>query len=204
MIKDRSIDFSQIRFIKGAHTLNQCLPDEGKEVALLGRSNVGKSSALNALAGVNCLARTSKLPGRTRQINFFEFQPKRYIVDLPGYGFAKVPLPLRQHWEKNLRQYLRARRSLVGLIVMVDARHSLKVVDEQLISDLAALDIDTHCVLTKTDKLSQAQAAACLQQTGHRVQGIFPKITVQIFSALRHRGVDELRQRILRWLVDED
>jgi GTP-binding protein len=195
------IDFSRASFIKGAHNLSQCPPDEGVEIAVAGRSNAGKSSALNVITGIGGLARTSKQPGRTQQINYFELSDRRYLVDLPGYGFAKVPPKLRQHWDQTLSGYFESRESLSGLIVIMDVRHPLKDLDRQLIEWVADLGIAIHCLLTKADKLSRGQAAAVLQQVRVDLKVISPDISVQLFSAQDQRGVGEAREKIESWLT---
>jgi GTP-binding protein len=194
------INFTETQFIKGAHTLQQCLPDNGREVAVAGRSNAGKSSALNVITGIKGLARTSKQPGRTQQINYFELGDRQYLVDLPGYGYAKVPPKLRQHWDETLSAYFETRQSIEGLIVIMDIRHPMKELDQQLIEWIADIGIPTHCLLTKSDKLSKGQAASARQKTQALLALIDPDISVQLFSALDHRGVDEAREKIQHWL----
>jgi GTP-binding protein len=194
------ISFPETQFIKGAHTLQQCLPDDGREVAVAGRSNAGKSSALNVITGIKGLARTSKQPGRTQQINYFELGSRQYLVDLPGYGYARVPPKVRQHWDETLSAYFETRQSLKGLIVIMDIRHPMKELDQQLIEWIADIGIPTHCLLTKSDKLSKGQAASARQKTQALLALIDPDISVQLFSALDHRGVDEAQEKIQHWL----
>ena len=194
------INFTDTQFIKGAHTLQQCLPDNGREVAVAGRSNAGKSSALNVITGIKGLARTSKQPGRTQQINYFELGDRQYLVDLPGYGYAKVPPKVRQHWDETLSAYFETRQSLEGLVVIMDIRHPMKELDQQLIEWVTDIGIPTHCLLTKSDKLSKGQAASAKQKTQALLALIDPDISVQLFSALDHRGVDEAREKIQHWL----
>lgn len=196
-----SIDFNQARFIKGAHRLNQCPPDTATEVAVAGRSNAGKSSALNVITGIKSLARTSKQPGRTQQINFFELDRGRYLVDLPGYGYARVPVKLRQHWDQTLSAYFETRQGLRGLVVIMDVRHPLKELDRQLIDWVADLGLAVHCLLTKADKLSKGQASSVLHQTRKTLQAAHPHISVQLFSAVTQQGVDEVREKIAAWLA---
>jgi len=198
-----SLSFTHARFIKGAHNLSQCLPDTGMEVAVAGRSNAGKSSALNVITGINRLARTSKQPGRTQQINFFEVARHRYLVDLPGYGFAKVPPKLRQHWDQTLSEYFETRQSLVGLIVIMDVRHPMKDLDQQLIGWAADLDIPVHCLLTKADKIKKGPASAALMKTRQQLAAEGEHMSAQLFSALDRRGVDEARGKIEEWLGAE-
>ena len=197
-----SISFANAKFIKGAHTLKQCLPDDGREVAVAGRSNAGKSSALNVIVGNKGLARTSKQPGRTQQINYFALDEGCYLVDLPGYGYAKVPPRLRQHWDQTLSAYFETRQSLQGLIVIMDVRHVLKDLDRQLIEWVADMGISIHCLLSKSDKFSKGKAAAALQECRAQLALIDIDISVQLFSALDRRGVDEARRAIQAWLPD--
>ncbi|TNG01061.1 MAG: YihA family ribosome biogenesis GTP-binding protein [Gammaproteobacteria bacterium] len=194
-----SIDFSRAKFVKGAHHIGQCMLDMGHEVAFAGRSNAGKSSALNVITGVNNLARTSKQPGRTQQINFFELGHHNRLVDLPGYGFAKVPPKLRQHWDQVLSEYFETRQSLAGLIVIMDARHPLKELDLQLIDWVSALDIPVHCLLTKCDKLKKGPASSTLQRVRRKLEHRGGQITVQLFSALNRQGVDLVRMKLNDW-----
>ncbi len=195
-----SLSFSQAQFIKGAHKLEQCLPDNVLEVAVAGRSNAGKSSALNTITGINSLARTSKQPGRTQQINYFELAEDRYLVDLPGYGFAKVPPKVRQHWDQTLSKYFETRQSLQGLVVIMDVRHPLKDLDQHLIDWVGQMDIPVHCVLTKADKLKNGPASANLQQVRKQLKEQGYQMTAQLFSAVDRRGVDEVREVISNWL----
>lgn len=194
------LNFTQARFVKGAHTLNQCLPDDIQEVAMVGRSNAGKSSALNVITGISNLAHTSKQPGRTQQINYFELAKNRYLVDLPGYGFAKVSSRMRHHWNQTLSQYFRTRQSLRGLIVLMDARHPLKDLDQQLINWVRQMEVPIYCVLTKADKLSNGRALANLQRIKKQFREQGHDTAVQLFSAIDQRGVEGIRNIIARWL----
>lgn len=192
----------QPRFLIGAEALVHCPADRGAEVALAGRSNVGKSSALNALAGRRQLARISRTPGRTRQINFFALdeQGDRRLVDLPGYGYARVSRALRARWDRLLEDYLRRRRSLRGLALLVDARHGLKEFDRQMLAWCRSARMPVVVVLTKADKLGRARAARALQETGRRVREVCPGAEVLLFSATARQGLDALRQRLEAWL----
>jgi GTP-binding protein len=184
-------------FIAAAHTPQQLPADGGREVAFAGRSNAGKSSALNALCNHHALARTSKTPGRTQQLVFFEVEPLRYLVDLPGYGYAKVPLDLRAHWEAFIETYFRQREALAGLIVVMDIRHPLREYDQQMLAFAAARGLPAHCLLTKADKLGRGQQA----QTLAKVRKDLPEgATIQVFSAETKLGVDEARRVVCGWL----
>ncbi len=182
--------FSEASFLTSANKAAQFLPDEGREVAFAGRSNAGKSSAINAITGRRSLARTSKTPGRTQLINFFALDAARRLVDLPGYGFAKVPLAMRRHWRHLLEDYFSDRQALSGLFVIMDSRRPMTDVDQQMLAMAEAVACPVHVVLTKADKLSRGQAAATLQATRKTLAN---RASVQLFSALKGQGVDEAR-----------
>ena len=180
--------------------------DFGCEVAFAGRSNAGKSSAINALTGNTKLARTSRTPGRTQLINFFTVADQIRLVDLPGYGFAKVPLKVKQEWNKQLERYLQLRQSLKGLILLMDIRHPLKDYDRQMIEWAVKSEMPVHILLTKSDKLKRGPAKSALFAVQKELQKHDRWISVQLFSSLSHDGMDEL-QRTLNWwltLPDED
>lgn len=172
-------------------------PDEGVEVAFAGRSNAGKSSAINALAQRHSLARTSKTPGQTRLLNYFELAPGRRIVDLPGYGYAAVHASERRKWVPLL-EALRERRSLAGLFLIVDARRGLTQADEELIAWADPQARQVHVLLAKADKLTQREAAAALREAQSRLAG---QATVQLFSAVARRGVEEAQSALLAWFA---
>jgi len=182
--------FSEASFLTSANKAAQFLPDEGREVAFAGRSNAGKSSAINAITGRRSLARTSKTPGRTQLINFFALDADRRLVDLPGYGFAKVPLAMRRHWRHLLEDYFSDRQALSGLFVIMDSRRPMTDVDQQMLAMAEAVACPVHVVLTKADKLSRGKAAATLQATR---KSLANRASVQLFSALKGQGVDEAR-----------
>lgn len=183
-----------------AARLGQCPADEGIEVAFAGRSNAGKSSAINVICEQSKLARTSKTPGRTQQINFFALDEARRLVDLPGYGFARIPEELRRAWGRLVEGYLRNRRSLAGIVLLMDVRHPLKDQDRELIHWAGTLAIPLHVLLTKSDKLSRGAAKSALL-TVHRELATVPGTTVQLFSALNGTGVDEARTRLDAWFA---
>jgi len=182
--------FPQIKFMLGAAQPKQFPEDAGAEVAIAGRSNAGKSSAINAIVARQSLARSSKTPGRTQQINFFELVPAQRLVDLPGYGFAKVPVNMRQHWGELLTSYFTQRVSLAGAIVVMDARHPLTDIDTQMLDLAASRNLRIHILLTKSDKLSRSVAIKTLAQVRKALAGT---ATVQLFSATAKTGVDEAR-----------
>ena len=187
-----SMLFPTARFLVGAHQPAQFPDDHGAEVAFAGRSNAGKSSALNAIAARQSLARTSKTPGRTQQVNFFELRPGCRVVDLPGYGFAKAPPDLIRHWQALLDAYFVRRRSLRGVVQVMDIRHPLTDYDVQLIEFANQSAVPVHVLLTKADKLSRSQAQQVLKQVRAALEGA----TVQLFSAQDKTGVDEARKAL--------
>ncbi len=175
-------------------------PDTGLEVAFAGRSNAGKSSALNALTGQKSLARTSKTPGRTQAINFFSLDESRYLVDLPGYGYAKVSRSMKDQWQAHLGEYLVSRQALQGLVLLMDARHPLQEADIRLLQWLEPTGTPIHILLTKADKLSRNKAMAAMHQTHADLKQYPADITIQLFSALKKTGLNEARTQIANWL----
>ena len=196
--------FQRARYLLAAHTPRQLPPDEGAEVAFAGRSNAGKSSALNALCQQNALARVSKTPGRTQQLVYFELPPHdgRYLVDLPGYGYAKVPLELRAHWQAFIDAWFASRAALRGLVVVMDIRHPLKDYDLQMLGYAARRGLPAHALLTKADKLSRGAAGNTVQAVRKQLAAQYAdSIGVQAFSAESKAGVDELRAVVAGWLA---
>ena len=187
--------FHEVRFLTSVATPGQFPPDTGAEVAVAGRSNAGKSSAINAITRRRDLARTSKTPGRTRLLNYFELAPARRIVDLPGYGYASVAAAERAAWLPLLDE-LRARASLKGVFVVVDSRRGLGEGDERLIEWSRGTPL--HVLLSKADKLNRSQAAAALRAASASLSG---RATVQLFSALKGSGVSEAQDTLAAWLV---
>ena len=189
------------RYLLSAHNAGQLPEDGGWEVAFAGRSNAGKSSALNALTRQNALARVSKTPGRTQQLVFFEVQPQRYLVDLPGYGYAKVPQELQAHWQAFIDRYFRTREALKGLVVVMDIRHPLKEYDLQMLGYAVNRGLPAHALLTKADKLGRGQQAQTLQKVRKELASRFAdSVTVQAYSGESRQGVDEAREVVGRWL----
>jgi GTP-binding protein len=191
--------FHQARFVVSAAKLSG-LPASLAEVAFAGRSNAGKSSALNTLAGHKRLAYVSKTPGRTQLINYFEVSPERYLVDLPGYGYAKVPQEIRERWEAVLSGYLQRRSSLTGMVLIMDVRHPLTTLDRRMLDWFAPRGLPVHILLTKADKLSRAASGRVLQDV-RRELAVWPAVSVQLFSSLSRQGVEEAEQRLAPWFA---
>ena len=176
--------YSQAKFLKSAPRAALLPDDTGYEVAFAGRSNAGKSSALNCLTGIRQLARTSKTPGRTQLINVFTLADEtRRLIDLPGYGYAKVALKVKLDWQKNLAQYLDVRKSLKGLVLLMDVRHPLKELDQSMVDWALARQLPVHILLTKADKLSRGQVQNTLLQVRRHYELMKDLITVQAFSS---------------------
>ncbi len=195
-------DYRAARFLTSAAKLHQCPPDEGWEVAFAGRSNAGKSSAINSLTGNKKLAKTSKTPGRTQLINFFELSPSQRLVDLPGYGFAKVPMAVKQAWTRQLENYLAKRQSLRGMILLMDVRHPLQPFDEQMLNWALAAHMPVHILLTKADKLKKGPANNSLLTVRRTLKEHGELVSVQLFSALKHSGHQQLIEVLDAWLCD--
>ena len=185
------------RYLKSVHELAQLPPDSQLEVAIAGRSNAGKSSAINAIVDQNALARTSKTPGRTQQLVYFEVAPTKHLVDLPGYGYAKVPPALRDHWQTLIDGYFRNREALVGLIVVMDIRHPLRDFDRAMLDYGFQRGLMCHALLTKADKLPRGQQSKTLLET-QRALGEYA--SAQLFSAESKLGVEEARKILTTWL----
>lgn len=179
--------YPQVRFLKSADSAAAFGDDSGAEVAFAGRSNSGKSSALNAIMRRNDLARTSKTPGRTQLVNLFEIQPGRRLADLPGYGFARVPPAMRAEWRRLMEAYFTHRESLAGLMIVVDARRGFGESDRMMLEYAEARGRPVHVLLTKADKLSRNEARTTLQKTRAALGG---RATAQLFSAVSGEGVD--------------
>ena len=192
------LDFRHSQFLTSAAGLGGLPPDRGREVAFAGRSNAGKSSALNAITGVSGLARVSKTPGRTRLLNLFTVAGDLRLVDLPGYGYAKVPQAERERWAEMLEAYLSARQCLSGLIVIMDVRHPLTDFDHQLLAYAGPLSLPVHVLLSKSDKLGRGAAQKTLAAVK---RGLMARASVQLFSALSGDGVEEAQQLLGSWLT---
>ena len=192
--------YRRARFLVSAARLDQAPPDVGLEVAFAGRSNAGKSSAINTLCGQRGLARTSKTPGRTQLLNFFALDDDRRLVDLPGYGYAAVAASIRAEWQGAVAPYIERRRSLKGVIVLTDIRHPLRELDLQLVDWASHLGRPVHVLLTKADKLGRGKATATLL-AARKTLGSYPQApTAQLFSALAGQGVEVLAGVLDGWL----
>ncbi len=191
--------FSKATFFTTVNHLRDLPLHGGREVAFAGRSNAGKSSAINTLANHTRLAYTSKTPGRTQHLNYFDLGDNLFLVDLPGYGYAKVPPEVRAHWEGLLSQYLQTRGALCGLVVIMDARHPLTELDEQMLNWFAPTAKPVHVLLTKSDKLSRQQATMTLNRVKLRLAEHFPHCSVQLFSSLKKTGAEEAEAVIAGW-----
>lgn len=194
----RGLSFSDVAFLKSAPTLGQCPPDRGIEVAFVGRSNAGKSSALNTITKRSHLARTSKTPGRTQLMNFFQIDPDRRLVDLPGYGYAKIPTRVQQNIEQFLQDYLSQRQCLQGLILLMDIRHPLMDSDKRLIDFAHDQELSVHILLTKCDKLKRGASQNALLQVRAALHA-YPNVSVQTFSALQNIGIEEAHLKLEDW-----
>ena len=184
------------RFVLAAHETRQLPADTGTEIAFAGVSNAGKSSALNALVEHAALARTSKTPGRTQQIVVFELPDGKRLTDLPGYGYAKVPASMREHWRGAIDAYLRKRKSLRGLVLIADVRHALKEYDRQMLRFCAEIGLPCVVLLSKADKLSRAQALAAQRKVQDGIAKIGSSAGTILFSATTGTGVEEAREEV--------
>jgi len=199
MTKQADNPFRIARYLMGAAKLDQLPPDVGIEVALAGRSNAGKSTALNAVTDQKNLAKTSKTPGRTQLINLFMIDESHRLTDLPGYGFAKVSKDQKAQWQKTLSRYLQERQCLRALVVFMDIRHPLKETDKEMVRWAIAGDIPVHVVLSKADKLKSGARKAALLNANKRLARISENITSQLFSATHKIGLEELISKIAAW-----
>ncbi|WOX03921.1 ribosome biogenesis GTP-binding protein YihA/YsxC [Microbulbifer pacificus] len=197
------INYRRAQFLTSAPTLTECPEDSGAEVAFAGRSNAGKSSAINALTNNGKLARTSKTPGRTQLINFFSLGEYQRLVDLPGYGYAKVTRTMKDEWQRHLAFYLEQRRCLKGLVLLMDIRQPLKEFDLQMLNWAVTSGLPAHILLTKADKLKNGPAnnARFAVEKELKALNLFTNVTVQTFSAPKRQGLEKLEQRLNQWLA---
>lgn len=191
-------NYPEAEFIKSANAVSQFVGDSGAEVAVAGRSNAGKSSAINIIVNRRQFARTSKTPGRTQLINFFSLQDEQRLIDLPGYGFAKVSAKMRAHWRSLMADYFESRKSLRGLFLIVDIRRQITPFDENMLGFADMVSLPTHVLLTKCDKLKRGQAAKAMLEVRRDLEGV---ASVQQFSALTRVGEDEARLKLGEFLA---
>ncbi len=199
-----AIHLTKATFTISAPDIRRLPADSGIEVAFAGRSNAGKSSALNTLTNQKSLARTSKTPGRTQLINIFEIAENKRLVDLPGYGFAKVPMEMKKKWQKALGEYLEKRQCLKGLVILMDIRHPLKDLDMDLIQWAADGELPVLALLTKSDKLSQGKVSAQVLAVKKQLASLNADIKVQAFSSLKRTGSAQADAVICDWFQDEN
>jgi GTP-binding protein len=190
--------YTKTRFLISAGLCNQFPEDRGHEVAFAGRSNTGKSSAINALCQQKALARTSKTPGRTQTINFFQIAPFLRLVDLPGYGFAKVPKAHRRHWETLMECYFNQRRTVCGIVLIMDIRHPMTAHDRLLLDLSQHRRFPVHILLNKADKVKRGPALNTLHRIGKDLTNA--EVTIQLFSALKRVGLSQAHGVLDRWL----
>ncbi len=195
--------YQQAHFLQSATTTNTLPPELGFEVAFAGRSNSGKSSTLNKLCQQKSLARTSKTPGRTQLINFFSLPEGKYLVDLPGYGYAKVPDRVKKEWQAFIESYLTNRFTLCGLVIVMDIRRPMLEHDLNMLNWTQSRNLPTHIVLNKSDKLKHGQAKSALLKTQQQLNKYTNPCSVQMFSALKGIGIDELTNQLNIWLVPD-
>jgi GTP-binding protein len=199
-----TINLNTAEFVKEAHLLSEMPADFGAEIVFAGRSNAGKSSVINAFCNRKKLARTSRTPGRTQQFVVFEFAPGRRFIDLPGFGFAKVSKSKRLHWEIEIPRYFASRRSLIGLVLVVDSRHTLKEQELEILRSCKAVNLPTLLLLNKSDKLNQRETAATLRNLKRSLQEFDDLVIPLLFSATTRRGIDQALETISNWYSDAD
>ncbi|WP_020158914.1 ribosome biogenesis GTP-binding protein YihA/YsxC [Methylobacter marinus] len=188
--------YHQAKFINSSPHMRNAPADQGLEVAFAGRSNAGKSSAINTLTRQNALARISKTPGRTQMLNFFEINAGLRFVDLPGYGYAKVPVEVKKKWHELMEHYLTHRKSLCGIILVMDVRHPLTEFDLQMIAWCEHAGLPLHILLTKADKLTYGAAKNTLLQVRRELNDVGCPLTIQLFSSLKKTGIDEVHEAL--------
>jgi len=196
--------YQKAKYLLGAAKIDQLPTDEGIEVAFAGRSNAGKSSALNALTQQKSLARTSKTPGRTQLINVFTLEENARLIDLPGYGYAKVSESTKKMWQQELSRYLQERQCLQGLVLLMDIRHFLKESDQQMLKWAYEVGLPVHCLLSKSDKLKQSAKSKALMQCKKQIKDLHPEASVQAFSSTKKHGLDQLLAKLDAWYATAD
>lgn len=195
----KNFNYHKTHFVISAPDITHLPADEGIEVAFAGRSNAGKSSALNTLTNQKSLARTSKTPGRTQLINLFRVEDNLHLVDLPGYGYAEVPEEMKRKWQRALGEYLQKRNCIKGLVVLMDIRHPLKELDQQMVQWAVDVDLPVLILLTKADKLASGARKAQLNMVREAILPFQGDVQVEIFSSLKKIGIDKLRLKLDEW-----
>ena len=195
--------YQKAKYLDSSAELKQLPKDAGVEVAFIGRSNAGTSSALNTITGIKRLARTSQTPGRTQMINLFALDGDRRLVDLPGYGYAKAPRVLREKWLNNTNEYLKTRQCLQGLVLLMDIRHPLKDSDQHLLEWAVSCGLSVHVLLTKADKLKSAAQKRTLREVNEFLSQYGDSVTVQIFSSQDRCGLEEAQEKLDEWFCGE-
>ncbi len=194
--------FTNTKFLTSAYKVSQLPADTGLEIAIAGRSNAGKSTTLNTLVGNKKLAKVSKTPGRTQLLNCFELSENRRLVDLPGYGYAKVPKKVKAHWQHEINIYLQQRKSLIGVVIVMDIRHPLKEFDQQFLHWADQSGLYSHVLLNKSDKFKAGKAKSVMLEVKKKMQNISRTSTIQMFSGLKKEGVAELSSTLMSWYND--
>ena len=195
--------YHKVKFLLSAPSIRGCPEDTGFEVIIAGRSNAGKSSAINTLTGQKKLARVSKTPGRTQHLVYFELDSDRKIVDLPGYGFAKVPLEVKKKWHQSMEEFFQKRKAISGGVIVMDIRHPLMDFDQMMLNWMTAMNIPVHILLTKADKLSFGAAKNVALKINKTISR-YPNVSVQTFSSLKNSGIEELHQKLNQFLNYEN
>jgi GTP-binding protein len=194
--------FARTQFLTSAYKVSQLPEDTGLEIAIAGRSNAGKSTTLNTLVGNKKLAKVSKTPGRTQLLNCFDLGDNKRLVDLPGYGFAKVPKKVKAHWQHEINLYLQQRKSLIGVVIVMDIRHPLKEFDRQFLHWADQSGLYSHVLLNKSDKFKSGKRQAALLAVKKEMANISRTSTIQTFSGLKKEGIQELSKTLLSWYND--
>jgi GTP-binding protein len=194
--------FARTQFLTSAYKVSQLPDDVGLEIAIAGRSNAGKSTTLNTLVGNKKLAKVSKTPGRTQLLNCFDLGEGKRLVDLPGYGFAKVPKKVKAHWQREINTYLQQRKSLIGVVIVMDIRHPLKEFDRQFLHWADQSGLYSHVLLNKSDKFKSGKRKAALLEVRQAMKDISRTSTIQTFSGLKKEGIQELSATLMSWYND--